>query len=198
MSRPPPSRRASPLPPRSFAGSYNNGGGGFPSNVPPPPFPQGPPGPGGPLPPTHSGFLEAPPRPRPSKRLILCEDGTWQTSDGNIAQKRRTSKIAGGITAAQAVPSNVVRLARAIRPVSRDGIPQVVNYHVGVGVGGGVVDKVYGGVSGEGVCFPFPLHFLSFFRFARGGWISGISIRRSWTEWIMIDMGRASFFLLNQ
>lgn len=199
MSRPPPSRRASPLPPRSFAGSYNNGGGGggFPTNIPPPPFPQGPPGPG-PLPPAHSGFLEAPPRPRPSKRLILCEDGTWQTSDGNIAQKRRTSKIAGGITAAQAVPSNVVRLARAIRPVSRDGIPQVVNYHVGVGVGGGVVDKVYGGVSGEGVCFPFPSFFLSVFWICQGGWISGISIRWSWTGWILIDMGRASFFLLNR
>jgi hypothetical protein len=63
--------------------------------------------------------------------------------------------MVGGITAAAAAPSNVVRLARAIRPVSRDGIPQVVNYHVGVGVGGGVVDKVYGGVSGEGVCFVF-------------------------------------------
>ena len=88
--------------------------------------------------PAHSGFLEAPPRPRPSKRLILCEDGTWQSSDGNIAQ--------GG----NAPPSNVVRLARAIRPMSRDGIPQVVNYHVGVGVSGGVIDKVYGGISGEG------------------------------------------------
>ena len=91
--------------------------------------------------PTHSGFLEAPPRPKPSKRLILCEDGTWQNSDGNIAQ--------GG----NAPPSNVVRLARAIRPMSRDGIPQVVNYHVGVGVAGGVIDKVYGGISGEGECF---------------------------------------------
>jgi hypothetical protein len=34
--------------------------------------------------------------------------------------------------------------------MSRDGIPQVVNYHVGVGVSGGVLDKVYGGISGEG------------------------------------------------
>jgi len=96
---------------------------------------------GGPPPqqaPAHSGFLEAPPRPRPSKRLILCEDGTWQAADGNISQ--------GG----NAPPSNVVRLARAIRPMSRDGIPQIVNYHVGVGVGGGVIDKVYGGISGEG------------------------------------------------
>lgn len=155
MSRAPPSRRASPLPPRDFGGSYNgsrNGGGAGFSNIPPPPFSQGPPPPPPPPGPAVSGFLEAPPRPRPSKRLILCEDGTWQNSDGNIAQKRRTSKIVGGITAAAAAPSNVVRLARAIRPVSRDGIPQVVNYHVGVGVGGGVIDKVYGGVSGEGVC----------------------------------------------
>lgn len=92
----------------------------------------------GPHPPATSGFLEAPPRPRPSKRIILCEDGTWQSSDGNIAQ--------GG----NAPPSNVVRLARAIKPMSRDGIPQIVNYHVGVGVSGGVIDKVYGGISGEG------------------------------------------------
>lgn len=89
----------------------------------------------------HSGFLEAPPKPRPSKRLILCEDGTWQNSDGNIAQ--------GGT----APPSNIVRMARAIRPMSRDGIPQIVNYHVGVGVAGGVLDKVYGGISGEGGLF---------------------------------------------
>lgn len=34
--------------------------------------------------------------------------------------------------------------------MSRDGIPQIVNYHVGVGVSGGVIDKVYGGISGEG------------------------------------------------
>lgn len=113
--------------------------------------------------PAHSGFLEAPPRPRPSKRLILCEDGTWQNSDGNIAQ--------GG----NAPPSNVVRLARAIRPMSRDGIPQVVNYHVGVGVAGGVIDKVYGGISGEGeffcsfarlmgpFCFVFDRHCVRYF-----------------------------------
>lgn len=93
--------------------------------------------------PAHSGFLEAPPRARPSKRLILCEDGTWQTSDGNVAQ--------GGT----APPSNVVRLARAIKPMSRDGIPQIVNYHVGIGATGSVVDKVYGGISGEGVFVVF-------------------------------------------
>lgn len=51
----------------------------------------------------------------------------------------------------------------------------------------------------EKVCVFLFLHFsCPFFGFVRGGWISGISIRRSWTEWIMIDMGRASFFILNQ
>lgn len=78
-------------------------------------------------------------RSRPG--CVLCEDGTWQNSEGNISQ--------GG----NAPPSNVVRLARAIRPMSRDGIPQIVNYHVGVGATGGVVDKVYGGISGEGELF---------------------------------------------
>jgi hypothetical protein len=34
--------------------------------------------------------------------------------------------------------------------MSRDGVSQVVNYHVGVGVSGGVLDRVYGGISGEG------------------------------------------------
>lgn len=112
------SARRAPIP-----HDFGSNNGGFPPQQPPP---------------THSGFLEAPPRPRPSKRLILCEDGTWQNSEGNISQ--------GG----NAPPSNVVRLARAIRPMSRDGIPQIVNYHVGVGATGGVVDKVYGGISGEG------------------------------------------------
>jgi hypothetical protein len=45
------------------------------------------------------------------------------------------------------VPSNVTRLSRAIHPVSKDGIPQVVYYHFGVGSQGGIVDRVVGGES---------------------------------------------------
>jgi hypothetical protein len=45
-----------------------------------------------------------------------------------------------------AVPSNVTRLSRAIKPISRDGIPQIVYYHFGVGGGGGLVDKIVGGM----------------------------------------------------
>ena len=83
------------------------------------------------------------PRPRPSKRLILCEDGTWLNSD------------AGSLRGALAIPSNITRISRAIKPMSSDGIPQIVYYHFGVGAGGGVVDRIYGGVSGDGMyCKP--------------------------------------------
>ncbi|OCL01462.1 hypothetical protein AOQ84DRAFT_402491 [Glonium stellatum] len=48
-------------------------------------------------------------------------------------------------------PSNVTRLSRAIRPISKDGIPQIVYYHFGVGSQGGIVNKVVGGSTGEGL-----------------------------------------------
>ena len=50
--------------------------------------------------------------------------------------------------------------------MSRDGIPQVVNYHVGVGVAGGVIDKVYGGISGEGECFCLFVRLMDWFVFS--------------------------------
>ena len=67
---------------------------------------------------------------------IWCIDGcagTWLNSDNGL--------VNGKIS----VPSNVTRLSRAIHPVSRDGIPQVVYYHFGVGSQGGIVDRVVGG-----------------------------------------------------
>ena len=67
---------------------------------------------------------------------IWCVDvcvGTWLNADNGL--------VNGKIS----VPSNVTRLSRAIHPVSRDGIPQVVYYHFGVGSQGGIVDKVVGG-----------------------------------------------------
>jgi len=39
----------------------------------------------------------------------------------------------------------VTRISRAIRPVSVDGVPQVVYYHFGVGSNGGIASKVIGG-----------------------------------------------------
>lgn len=75
---------------------------------------------------------------RPSKRLILCEDGTWLNSDS------------GNLQGSLNIPSNVTRISRCIKPISQDGIPQVVYYHAGVGAGGGVTNKL-AGISGEGL-----------------------------------------------
>ncbi|ORY14348.1 hypothetical protein BCR34DRAFT_239230 [Clohesyomyces aquaticus] len=73
------------------------------------------------------------------KRLIVACDGTWLNSDNGL--------VNGKIS----VPSNVTRLSRAIKPVSQDGIPQIVYYHFGVGTQGGIVDRVVGGTVGEGL-----------------------------------------------
>jgi uncharacterized protein (DUF2235 family) len=43
-----------------------------------------------------------------------------------------------------------VRVAQAVKPVSSDGIPQVVYYNAGVG-SGGPIDRFLGGVFGAGL-----------------------------------------------
>ena len=48
------------------------------------------------------------------------------------------------------IPSNVTRLSRAIKAVSQDGIPQIVNYHFGVGTQGNLVDRLVSGKCGFG------------------------------------------------
>jgi len=65
--------------------------------------------------------------------LILCVVGTWMNSDNGL--------VNGKIE----VPSNVTRISRAIKPVSQDGIPQIVYYHFGIGTQGGVVDRLISG-----------------------------------------------------
>jgi uncharacterized protein (DUF2235 family) len=49
------------------------------------------------------------------------------------------------------IPSNVTRISRAIKPVSQDGIPQIVFYHFGVGSQGGKLDRIISGTTGEGL-----------------------------------------------
>ena len=75
---------------------------------------------------------------RPSKRLILCEDGTWLNTDG--------SNEKGDLS----IPSNITRLERAIKPISSDGIPQICYYHYGVGGSGGVFSR-FAGFNGAGI-----------------------------------------------
>ncbi|KAF2464750.1 uncharacterized protein BDR25DRAFT_95065 [Lindgomyces ingoldianus] len=73
------------------------------------------------------------------KRLIVACDGTWLNSDNGLVNGKLS------------IPSNVTRISRAIKPVSQDGIPQIVYYHFGVGTQGGLVDRVVGGTLGEGL-----------------------------------------------
>ena len=75
--------------------------------------------------------LEAAGGPSP-RRLVVCCDGTWNKPDRE------------GHT------TNVVRLARAIRPVSGGGVTQIVYYHPGVGTGN-FVDRWIGGGTGIGL-----------------------------------------------
>lgn len=72
------------------------------------------------------------------KRIVICADGTW-----NEPEKRdeKTGRIH---------PTNVLKVARAVRPQSTRGVVQVVYYHEGVGTAGGL-DKFTGGAFGHGI-----------------------------------------------
>lgn len=63
------------------------------------------------------------------KRLIVCCDGTWQQLNSSC-------------------PSNVVKLAQAVKRTARDGVPQIVFYDEGIGVES---NKIVGGVTGLGI-----------------------------------------------
>ncbi len=65
------------------------------------------------------------------KRLIVCCDGTWQ---------KLTSEY----------PTNVVKMAQAIKTVDHNGISQVVHYSEGIGTGD-LVDRLGGGAFGWGI-----------------------------------------------
>jgi len=73
------------------------------------------------------------------KRLILCADGTWNVRDQTDEQtgKRR--------------PTNVTKVARAIRPRAAGGVDQIVFYDEGIGTSGGWLDKQTDGAFGHGM-----------------------------------------------
>jgi uncharacterized protein (DUF2235 family) len=72
------------------------------------------------------------------KRIVICADGTWNLRDQEDKETGRRR------------PTNVTKIARAIRPLSQAGVPQVVFYHDGLGTRGGA-DKYKGGGLGEGI-----------------------------------------------
>ncbi|KAG8530838.1 uncharacterized protein KY384_004195 [Bacidia gigantensis] len=73
------------------------------------------------------------------KRLVICCDGTWLDSTSGLMQGQLP------------IPSNVTRISQAIKPVSRDGISQVVYYQAGIGSQGGILTRVVGGATAEGL-----------------------------------------------
>jgi uncharacterized protein (DUF2235 family) len=72
------------------------------------------------------------------KRIIICADGTWNVRD-QVDDKTKKRH-----------PSNVTKVARAIRPRDAAGIDHIVYYHDGVGTAGGL-DRYTGGAFGEGI-----------------------------------------------
>ena len=68
-----------------------------------------------------------------SKRIVICADGTWNRPEKNLKED---------------VPTNVLRLARAIKPVDAKGTPQQVFYDWGLG---SYHDEWTAGVTGKGI-----------------------------------------------
>jgi uncharacterized protein (DUF2235 family) len=68
-----------------------------------------------------------------NKRIVICADGTWNRPEKNIKKD---------------IPTNVLRLARAIKPTGKDTMPQQVFYDWGIG---SYYDKVKGGTTGKGI-----------------------------------------------
>lgn len=96
------------------------------------------------------------------KRLIICADGTWDTpdiidTDKKSAEQERSQSSAPSpeqeILYNKPIrePTNVVKMARAIKPTAKDNTPQVVYYDTGVGTGLGFYDKFIGGGFGVGL-----------------------------------------------
>lgn len=69
------------------------------------------------------------------KRIIICEDGTWNVPD------RKDGDVV--------VPSNVTKLASAIAQEDANGVKQCVCYHPGVGTG--KWDRIRGGAFARGL-----------------------------------------------
>jgi uncharacterized protein (DUF2235 family) len=67
------------------------------------------------------------------KRIVICADGTWNRPEEDLSKD---------------FPTNVLKLARAIKPIASDRVPQQVFYDWGVG---SYYSRVVGGVTGKGL-----------------------------------------------
>lgn len=67
------------------------------------------------------------------KRIVICADGTWNRPEKNLKED---------------VPTNVIRLARAVSPVAADSAPQQVFYDWGLG---SYHDEWSAGITGSGI-----------------------------------------------
>lgn len=67
------------------------------------------------------------------KRIVICADGTWNRPEKNLAKDQ---------------PTNVLKVARAVKPVGRDSVPQQVFYDWGIG---SYYDPIIGGATGKGL-----------------------------------------------
>jgi uncharacterized protein (DUF2235 family) len=66
------------------------------------------------------------------RRIVACCDGTWNSTDAGDAA------------------TNVVRIARVVKPVAADGRTQLVYYHPGIGTANRF-DRIAGGCTGVGL-----------------------------------------------
>jgi len=73
------------------------------------------------------------------KRIAICCDGTWNSPDQN--------KDEDGIPS----PTNVVKLARAIKLHADDGKEQNIYYDRGVGASGNFAKRTFEGATGSGI-----------------------------------------------
>lgn len=68
------------------------------------------------------------------KRIVICEDGTW-----NVPDRKDGDEVS---------PSNVAKLASAVKG-EHEGVRQIVRYHAGVGTG--KWDRIRGGAFARGL-----------------------------------------------
>lgn len=90
------------------------------------------------------------------RRIVICNDGTWNTPDDRDRGKRK--------------PTNITKISRAVKPVDSAGVSQLTFYDEGVGTGWG--QKYVGGITGLGLS----ANVLDSYRFISNNYVPGDEI----------------------